>query len=250
MEDAMEFLKLLVSHFVADFVLQGRKIAYGKAQKWRYLVLHLLILTAVTAIIFWQELWENWALLAVSIAWHGIVDCVTARLLRRSLATLLVDQGLHLVGLIGTLLVFGRIPLEEMMRLFEITGDRSVLMVVLTYSFSLFFGSVFVERICDCFDHPLTDDDEDTIVVRREKGASAFIGFVERFLVTTFVFFGQYGAVGFVFAAKSIGKFTEGNESAMMRRFPAYYLVGTLASLAVAVVAGLFLKWQLTGTGL
>ena len=247
----MEFLKLLVVHFIADFVLQGRKIAYGKSEKWRYLGLHLLILIVVTAVIFWQELRDDWALLAVTIAWHGIVDCVTARFLRRSLAALLVDQALHLVGLIGALLVFGRIMLEEIVNLLGIIGERSVLMVILTYSFSLFFGSVFVERICDCFDHPLADeDDEDTVVVRKEKSASAFIGFVERFLVTTFVFFGQYGAVGFVFAAKSIGKFTEGNESAMIRRFPAYYLVGTLASLAVAVVAGLFLKWQLTGTGL
>lgn len=246
----MEFLKLLVSHFIADFVLQSRKIAYGKSEKWRYLCLHLLILTVVTAMIFWQELGEEWALLAVTIAGHGIVDCITSRFLRRSLAALLTDQALHLGSLAGTLLVFGRIMPEEILGLLEVIGDRSVLMVILTYSFSLFFGSVFVERICDCFDHPLAEDDEDTVVVRKEKGASAFIGFVERFLVTTFVFFGQYGAVGFVFAAKSIGKFTEGNESAMTRRFPAYYLVGTLASLAVAVVAGLFLKWQLTGTGL
>lgn len=246
----MEFLKLLVAHFVTDFVLQGRRIANGKSEKWRYLGLHLLILTVVTTLIFWQELGDHWALLAVTIAWHGIVDCITSRFLRRSLATLLIDQALHLAGLLGALLVFGRIMPQDVINLVAIIGDRSVLLVILTYSFSLFFGSVFVERICDCFDHPLADEKEDTVVVRKEKGASAFIGFVERFLVTTFVFLGQYGAVGFVFAAKSIGKFTEGNESAMTRRFPAYYLVGTLASLAVAVVSGLFLKWQLTGTGL
>lgn len=61
------------------------------------------------------------------------------------------------------------------------------------------------------------------------------IGHLERFLVFTFVLLGEWGALGFVIAAKSIARFRELSS----QRFADYYLIGTLTSISVAVATGL-----------
>lgn len=242
----MNLLKLFVAHFLGDFVLQGRRIAGGKATHWGYWLLHVLELALVTALLFYRQITVLWPILTVTVLTHGLIDLLTSRAFRANWRVLVADQLIHWVTLPLILAAYDRLPWTSITAALRLLDDRVTLTVILGYSFSLFFGSVFVERVCDTFDLP-AHEGEDPVAAHRERGASTFIGFVERFLVTTFIFFGQYGAVGFVFAAKSIGKFTEGADSPVRKRFPAYYLVGTLASLAVAVLAGLFLRWCLTG---
>ncbi|MBI3976448.1 MAG: hypothetical protein HY334_08670 [Armatimonadetes bacterium] len=70
-------------------------------------------------------------------------------------------------------------------------------------------------------------------------GAGAYIGMVERLLLTTLVAAGQFGAVGFVLAAKSIARYKQMDE---VSGFAEYYLVGTLTSSTIAVLAGLLIK--------
>ena len=54
-------------------------------------------------------------------------------------------------------------------------------------------------------------------------------------LIVTFVLTGSSAAVGFVVAAKTLARFKQLDD----RDFAEYYLVGTLASVAVAVGSGL-----------
>ena len=63
----------------------------------------------------------------------------------------------------------------------------------------------------------------------------ATIGVLERLLIVTFVLTGSSAAVGFVVAAKTLARFKQLDD----RDFAEYYLVGTLASVAVAVGSGL-----------
>ncbi|MCL4514417.1 MAG: hypothetical protein M1379_02290 [Firmicutes bacterium] len=200
---------------------------------------------------------------------HGGIDLVTARKFPANWKTLIVDQALHWLSIALVAAWVGAVPwywFSQELRGF--LSDERALIIGLGYLVSLFFGSILVERICNQFDnlarlaenarlagdtglmddagggapgevhgvpHPLSDPE----VARMEDAAGTFIGVMERFLVTTFIIFGQYGAVGYVFAAKSIGKFAEQDSDGRRQRFPAYYLVGTLASFAVAVVVGL-----------
>jgi hypothetical protein len=61
------------------------------------------------------------------------------------------------------------------------------------------------------------------------------IGVLERLLVVVFVLGGAEIAVGLVVAAKTIARFRQLDD----RAFAEYYLLGTLASVSVAVVSGL-----------
>jgi hypothetical protein len=63
----------------------------------------------------------------------------------------------------------------------------------------------------------------------------ATIGVLERLLIVTFVLTGSTAAVGFVVGAKTLARFRQLDD----RDFAEYYLLGTLASVAVALSSGL-----------
>lgn len=64
------------------------------------------------------------------------------------------------------------------------------------------------------------------------------IGVLERALTLTLVLLGQYGALGLVVAAKSIARF----KALENRDFAEYFLIGTLASVLLAVLGGLAMR--------
>jgi hypothetical protein len=80
------------------------------------------------------------------------------------------------------------------------------------------------------------EDDRSTGAVAVARGRA--IGILERAIVLTLVLVGQYGALGLVVAAKSLARFKNLED----REFAEYFLVGTLASLLLALAAGLAVK--------
>lgn len=73
------------------------------------------------------------------------------------------------------------------------------------------------------------------------KKAGAFIGILERIFTLTLVLVNQYASVALIFAAKSITRF----EDLKNRKFAEYYLIGTLSSILLSVLVGIFTKWLL-----
>ncbi len=67
--------------------------------------------------------------------------------------------------------------------------------------------------------------------------AGKLIGNVERLLSLLFVLLGQYEAVGFIIAAKSILRFAEGDKAKSE-----YVLIGTLLSFSIAIFVGVAIK--------
>ncbi|HEY7133346.1 MAG TPA: DUF3307 domain-containing protein [Candidatus Limnocylindrales bacterium] len=63
----------------------------------------------------------------------------------------------------------------------------------------------------------------------------ATIGILERILIVVFVLTGSQAAIGFVVAAKTLARFRLLDD----RDFAEYYLLGTLASVSVAIITGL-----------
>jgi hypothetical protein len=63
----------------------------------------------------------------------------------------------------------------------------------------------------------------------------ATIGVLERLLIVAFVLTGAQAAIGFVVAAKTLARFKQLDD----RQFAEYYLLGTLASVSVALGTGL-----------
>jgi hypothetical protein len=71
----------------------------------------------------------------------------------------------------------------------------------------------------------------------------ATIGVLERLLIVTLLLVGADAAIGFVIAAKTIARFRLLDD----RDFAEYYLLGTLASVSVAIVTALAARAVLSG---
>src|SRR5262249_4517860 len=70
----------------------------------------------------------------------------------------------------------------------------------------------------------------------------ATIGIIERLLIVTLMLTSAQAALGLVVAAKTIARFKRLDD----RLFAEYYLLGTLASVSVAVISGLIAAAALT----
>jgi hypothetical protein len=84
--------------------------------------------------------------------------------------------------------------------------------------------------------------DEDRTAGAIEIARGRTIGALERALGLTFVLLGEYGALGLLIAAKSVARFKALED----REFAEYFLVGTLASILLALVVGVAVRLVLT----
>lgn len=77
--------------------------------------------------------------------------------------------------------------------------------------------------------------DEDRTAGAIEVARGRAVGALERALALTLVLLGEYSAVGWIIAAKSLARFKQLED----REFAEYFLVGTLASFLLALLVGL-----------
>ncbi len=84
----------------------------------------------------------------------------------------------------------------------------------------------------------VTAIDADTDTARR----GAIIGTLERWVAFVLVLTGQYTALAFVIAAKSIARYKRINEE---EKFGEYFLIGTLTSIGIALFFGIIVKKSL-----
>ncbi|PYP70567.1 MAG: hypothetical protein DMD36_06230 [Gemmatimonadetes bacterium] len=80
--------------------------------------------------------------------------------------------------------------------------------------------------------------DEDRTAGAIDVARGRMIGALERALVLTLILLGEYGAVGWIIAAKSLARFKALED----REFAEYFLIGTLASYLLAVLAGVGMR--------
>ena len=84
--------------------------------------------------------------------------------------------------------------------------------------------------------HMRRDEDRTAGAIDIARGRT--IGSLERAIALTLVLLGQYGALGLIVAAKSVARFKALED----REFAEYFLIGTLASLLLALAGGLGLR--------
>ncbi len=71
--------------------------------------------------------------------------------------------------------------------------------------------------------------------------AGRYIGWLERFLIITFILVNNYNGIGFILAAKGIFRFGEIKESTD-RKFAEYVILGTLLSFSFSFLIGMLIK--------
>jgi len=231
--DISLLIRLLVAHLLTDFVFQSDSwVEQRKKDGWRgrHLYLHG-IMAGVFAYIFsgfWNMIWIPAAVGTT----HILIDGIKSRY-ENDLKSFFADQIGHFAVLIAIwILVIA--PDTEYLIYIEnlfLYGTR-LWVIAAAYLIIIWPSSVLINRITEKWRKDISEKEGAEKDKSLEK-AGTWIGWLERFLILTFILLQQYAAIGFLVAAKSIFRFSES------RKVGEYVLIGTLLSFVIAVIVGL-----------
>lgn len=225
----MLFFKLILAHLIGDFFLQSRaSIAQKNAKKWAaphlyfHVVIHFILMILIIGIDFWLQA------LVITVL-HFIIDGVKIQFQneKNQQTLFFVDQVLHLLVIAGVTFYTMGIP--------EIEINREA---IILFTFIVFLtrpASFMVAKAMSHWNEKIKDDEE---FDKSLPSAGQYIGIIERLLIFAFILIGQWGAIGFLMAAKSIFRFGDLTR-AKDRRLTEYILIGTFMSFAVAIACGI-----------
>lgn len=231
------FLKLLLAHLLGDFVFQpGSWVQDKKARKSLspYLYVHVGVHAALLAVAlqFKTGYWLGFTVILVS---HYLVDWLKLELQGRWKEGYLfvADQVIH----IAILLLVAAFYSQFTVNWSWLYAPQHLLLLcaVITVTYT---ASVCMRVIMDYW--KVKDDGAEDSLTRAGK----YIGMIERLLVFLFVVLNQWSAIGFLIAAKSILRFSDLSK-AKDRKLTEYIIIGTLLSIAMAIITGLLYRYML-----
>ena len=148
-----------------------------------------------------------------------------------------VDQLAHLLAVMGVSVWLAKQSWSGTAEVLQaVVQSKPLYLYLSVYLGVVFGGGFFVQKVTQSFLDRI--DAHLTQIKPGLPSAGKYIGWVERFLILTFVIASYGEAVGFLLAAKALARYPEikGDEKG---HFAEYFLVGTLTSVGLALVAGL-----------
>lgn len=243
----MGILKLLlIAHLIGDFFLQPTSLVDKKKNSIKGLIIHTSIYTLIVlfVLVLFGNVWEIifWSVLI--FASHFGIDYLRIKATKRwknntlSFWGFIADQVMHIVLIVIISLVIKsnlnsignaiyNIPFLRDLDLNKALDYCLAFLIVLTPAsvfIKHFFNYIFNKiEICD-------NNDSDNV--------GALIGMLERVVILLLGALGLYGSIALVLTAKSLARFKQLED----KNFAEKYLVGTLISLIIAILALLIVK--------
>jgi len=228
-----------LAHIIADYFLQNKRLAIEKNTlgfKSPFLVWHVLIVFILSWLLSFQvKFFIASGVIAIT---HYFIDGFKARFNnhpRFKNYAFFVDQLLHLAILITVTVLFAKYYGTQL--LWEPPIDSSTLWIVIGYISCLKPANILIKEIFKSseIDVAIAEQEElDELSTTNElPNAGKLIGVLERVLTLTFILIGQFQAVGFLIAAKSILRYKD-TETLKTE----YVLIGTMLSFGIAVLFG------------
>lgn len=240
----MLILKLLLSHLLADFVLQPIKWVNDRNEKKYksfFLYLHGL-LAGILAGLF-SASWV--VMLAVGVT-HTLIDLWKSYQTNK-LIYFYIDQLLHLMVLgLCWVHLSNSVQTTTLSEIREIINNKSILAISTGYVFVIWVARIVIAKSIKVW----YDKIADTLGGDTLNKAGMWIGICERVITFTLVLVNEYEAIGLLIAAKSIIRFREKSETSttneLLRSQTEYVLIGTLLSFGLAILAGIVVKTVIT----
>ncbi len=233
-------LKLILAHFIGDFVLQPGHWVENKLQnKWKskYLYWHIGVhLLTLLLILQFQYL----GAVAIIVVSHFIIDVgkLTFTNPKNYRWLFVVDQILHL--LVIAAMIYWISPFEID---FSIVFGKKNLLLITFLVFVTYVCGIFMRMLLAPYIDEIAKDDEAT-EGGSLKNAGTYIGMLERLFVFGFILIQQWAAIGLLIAAKSVFRFGDLNKG-KNRKLTEYVLIGTLLSFGFAILSGILYKYLL-----
>ena len=213
-----------IAHLLADYTLQSEPWVKGKRKNgmWSWAMLrHVLVVFFISIVLSFQ--W--WFVIASAIiaASHWLIDGFKNKV-KPGRYTFFMDQALHLVILTGVVILFEKY--FGLTPIFHFPINTHHLLIIAAFLFCTKPANILIKELLSYFKIAIPNRPTDDLL-----NAGKVIGIMERILTLIFVLLGQYEAVGFLIAAKSILRY-EGNNPGKTE----YVLIGTLLSFGIAIM--------------
>jgi len=224
------FLSLVLAHIIGDFYLQTDNCCKQKERRkfksW-FLYVHAIIISLLSWIMVPSCNFGLWILLiAVS---HFSIDAIKIHC-SKGLWSFVIDQLLHL----GILIAISNIyePAKELpLQMIDSSDSFSIPLLILAILLCMKPANILIKLILEKYQVGESES------CNNIKNAGAKIGNLERILTIVFVLLGQFEAIGFIVAAKSILRFKD-TDTAKTE----YVLAGTFLSFGIAILCGLTVR--------
>lgn len=228
------FLKLLLVHFLCDFVFQpdswirNKEINKHKSGK---LYLHSLLHGTLSLILVWDLSFWPYAV-AISTS-HFLIDWLKLIFQKETTQKrwFFADQGLHLLVLGIIVGLWSGIGFD-----FSLLNTKKTFLILTGVVFLTLPASVIIKMLISGWTPNTEDKRKDSL-----QNAGKYIGILERLFVLTFILSNHWQAIGFILAAKSIFRFGDLTAS-KERKLTEYVMIGTLLSFGMAVLTGLLIQ--------
>lgn len=227
-------LKLVLAHFVGDFVLQPAQWVEDKLQKKgrsKYLYFHIGVhLLALLLILQFRYL----GAVACIVVTHLLIDLGKLYLTNKKNYRWLfvVDQVLHLLVIASIVYWFEPFPIDFS----GLWGEKSLLLATFLVFVTFVSGIIMRMLLAPYIDEIVKEDESGE--GGSLKNAGTYIGMLERLFVFGFILIQQWAAIGLLIAAKSVFRFGDLNKG-KNRKLTEYVLIGTLLSFGLAILSGM-----------
>lgn len=232
------FILQLIAHIMADFLFQTNEWSEDKKENGfssGKLYLHALIVFALSWTLSFQM---NFFVFSIIISLiHLLIDGLKFRIsdlkfgkikpLKKTI--FFIDQFIHLGVIFLAVVIFNKLLGINPDMTVPVTNHR--LVIILGYLICLKPSNVCIMEVFNLYNIKMDDKSDDDLL-----NAGKLIGNVERLLTLTLLLIGQYEAIGFIIAGKSILRY-EGQKTSKTE----YVLVGTLLSFGIAIIIGIII---------
>lgn len=245
------FLCLFTGHLIGDFLLQTDRLVEDKC-KLGVLLLHAGSVTLVSYLLC--GLWRRWEILVVILVTHAVIDFIKTRIKAKGLWPFLMDQGAHLLVLIGLaawISMTGN-SLGQWTRLWGYSYPMALVFLaglILTVR----AGAIFIGFVVQDLQSQLERARQDATGTQEPGLLSLRLGFphggrligqLERALILLLVLVDQPAGIGFLIAAKSVFRFGELKDAAN-RMEAEYIIIGTLWSFLYGLLIAYLTRFAL-----
>jgi hypothetical protein len=246
-----EFLLLLLAHVLSDFYWQPNHwVEHKRRRSFRspYLYMHTGVVTITSYALLGY--WTNpFPALVVGLI-HMVIDIAKIELDKEGSAVwFIADQIAHVITLVlvavflSSTLPVGVDQFTTWLYSPKVLAQLSGVMLCL--SPVSFLVGILTKSWRDELNILMPDANDNL------ANAGRWIGISERLLIFIFVIVGQFSAIGFLIAAKSLLRYNDKNASgdippAYISKKSEYVLVGTLMSYTCAIVIAMVFKMSYT----
>jgi hypothetical protein len=245
-------VRLLLAHCISDFLLQpNRWVADKRLKIWksRYLYYHIIV-TALAAALFLWKLQYILPVVVISLT-HLLIDGFKLKAEKKfksykgvDFKLFITDQALHIFIIVVTWLAIINGWSRAAKMVDHLTSSYPVWLRALGYIIVTTPIGFIIQFLTRKWSSELAISDS-------LPNAGKWIGILERLLILTMVYINQFGAIGFLVAAKSILRVTDKPDTPndattskpfSTRKHTEYVLIGTFLSVAIAIFTGLIIN--------